>query len=732
MNQRKMFLKVLKIAGGAIIAVLAAVIYINQLNQVILSNTLNTVSEMAHHDKRTIEAFIDTCWSQLEGVSERIADYDCQTFEEAARHLNLECATGNFTHIYLLAEDGKVYTDKYIIYDPNSREVDSRINFLPYFENDEKYIVMRWDDKVEEAGLSQEYVLYGVRLENYEIEGQSIRAIIGISRTSTIQNYIVLDSFMKDGERRGYCSVISESGNYIIDRRKSVYLNQTSNLFDLLTAGSDAELSNEDIRRRMEDRETFNFSYKDEDGVRKLVYCIPFEGSISWYFLQVVDYIAVTEQSQVFVTMSVIALAIILVIILLLMLSIMRSRRETIEADARARAQGEFLSNMSHEIRTPLNGLIGLNHLVLTHIDDKDSVGQIKTWLVKSHATANYLLSLVNDILDMSKLQAGKADIVSEPMLVESLVDAVYSMQWDNIKSRGVEFVVEQEIKVPCVMGDGTRIKQVLMNIVGNAAKFTPEGGTITLSVSQEVSDEEHVTTIYRCTDTGLGMSREFCEKIFDAFSQERNKNSESVKGTGLGMAICKLLTEAMGGSIIVESEIGKGSRFTVTFPSTKAQSQPQYMNQATDESIARVNALAESMHPEKPIRILVAEDNELNAEILLEILVEEGFEVVHAENGQRAVEIFQESAEGEIDIILMDMQMPVMDGCTASGEIRKLARADAKSVIIFACTANTFKEDRDKAMQSGMNDFLAKPIDVKEMLKMLSGTIHKADENAM
>lgn len=730
MNRRKTFLKILRIAAGILIVALAAAIYISQLNKVISANTLNTTSEMAHHDKQSIEAFIDTCWLELEGVSKRILNFKFNTLEEASAHLNLESATSNFTHIYLLAEDGKVYTDKYIVYDPNSSNINNRVNFLPYFENEEKHIVLRWDDKVKEAGLSQEYVLYGVRLEDFEIEGQKMLAIIGISEITNIQHYIIFDSFIKNGERRGYCSVISGSGNYIIDSRKTVYLNQTSNLFDLLDAGSDVGLSNDEIRQKMNDSETFHFYYKDEEGTQKLVYCIPFEGSITWYFLQVVDNVVFSEQSHIFMTMSIAALAVILIVLLLVMLSAMHAHNKTIEANARAQAQGEFLSNMSHEIRTPLNGLIGLNHLMITHIDDKENLSQVKIWLQKSHSTANYLLSLVNDILDMSKLQAGKADIISEPIVVESLMDAIHSMQWDNIRNRGVDFVIEQEIQVPIVMGDSTRIKQVLMNIVGNAAKFTPEGGTITLSVTQEIEDDEHVTTIYRCTDTGIGMSKEFAEKIFDAFSQERNKNTEGVKGTGLGMAICKLLTQAMGGDITVESELGKGSQFTVILPSTKSQTEADYMKQATDETIAKANALAEDMHPKKPIKILIAEDVELNAEILIAILTEEGFEVAHAENGKRAVELFEASELNEFDIILMDMQMPIMDGCTATEEIRKLNRPDAKSIIIFACTANTFKEDRDRAVASGMNDFLAKPIDVTMMMKKLSEItkeIHKS-----
>lgn len=731
MNNKNPFLRILPVVAGIVAVALAAIVYINQLNNVISVNTLNTISEMAHHDKRSIEALIDSYWNKLEGVYKRILSYNCKTLEEAEQYLNLESSTSDFTHIYLLAEDGKVYTDKYIVYDPNSDKAGNRVNFLPYFENDEKYIVMRWDDKLEKAGMSQEYVLYGVRVQNLEIEGQKILAIIGISETSIIQKHIILDSFIKDGERRGYCSVISGSGNYIIDNRKTVYLNQTINLFDILDSGSDSELSNDEIKQKMKNSETFSFYYNDEKNIRKLVYCIPFEGNINWYFLQIVDRVAFTEQSQAFVTISTAAMLVIIAVMMLLMFLVMKSHNKTMEANAHAKAQGEFLSNMSHEIRTPLNGLIGLNHLMMSHIDDKNSLEQVKIWLHKSHNTANYLLSLVNDVLDMSKLQAGKADIVSEPVLVESLIDAVHSMQWDNIKNRGVDFVIEQDIKVPCVIGDNTRIKQVLMNIVGNAAKFTPEGGTITLSVSQELEDDEHVTTIYRCTDTGIGMSKEFSEKIFDAFSQERNKNTEGVKGTGLGMAICKLLAQAMGGDVTVESELGIGSQFTVTLPSIKAQMESEHMIRAATKNSTKATTTDENMENvklKKPVKILVAEDVELNAEVLMAILTEEGFEAVHAENGQKAVEIFNQSDENEFDVILMDMQMPVMDGCTATKEIRGLDRTDAGSVIIFACTANTFKEDRDKAIQSGMNDFLAKPIDVDAMIKKLSGIIKETN----
>ncbi|MCM1494150.1 MAG: ATP-binding protein, partial [Muribaculaceae bacterium] len=271
-----------------------------------------------------------------------------------------------------------------------------------------------------------------------------------------------------------------------------------------------------------------------------------------------------------------------------------------------------------------------------------------------------------------------------------------------------------------CIEGDVTRTKQILMNIVGNAAKFTPEGNWIKLSVTQEKADDTHVVTTYRCEDTGIGISEEYIGKIFDSFSQERGRNNNGIKGTGLGMAISKLLANAMGGDITVESRLNVGSTFTVTIPSKIVRDIPDDLKEQQNED-KTVNTSGPPRRADGgPIKILVAEDVELNAEILLEILKMEGFETALAQNGQEALDLFSQSDIGEFDIILMDMQMPVMDGCTAAVKIRALDRADAKTVLIYACTANMFQEDKEQAMASGMNDFLTKPIDVDVLLKKL------------
>ncbi|MBD5449544.1 MAG: response regulator [Lachnospiraceae bacterium] len=719
-NRPKRF-NALLIAAALVIIGFVTVLYVGQLNKAISENIISSISEIAEHDKAAIQAYIDICWNELYGIQDRFVSYGCETIEDIEIRMNLECASTDFTHVYMLAEDGTVYTDKFVTYSPGNDNVNRSLDFLPYFADGRERIILWFDDKATGGWLTKESLLYGIRLNNYEIDGVKMLALIGISDISSIQDNMVIDSFIKDGNSRGSSFLIDKDGNYIINVNKEIYLNKQDNLYDHLSESSDCELTNEEVTQKIDNRETFSFYHTHvENDERELLYFIPLTEDIDLYFIMSVRDEVFLEQTRTFTTMSMTMLTVSLVTIVSMLLIMMRNQYKTIQATEKARSQKEFLSNMSHEIRTPLNGLIGMNHLIMVHIDDESQKPQIKEWLKKSNSTANYLLSLVNDILDLSKLQAGKVSLINEPLLLTTLIDEIAAMQADNIKSRGVEFIVETDIPEPCVEGDATRIKQILMNIVGNAAKFTPEGKYIRLSVSQHKTDDMHVTTSFRCEDTGIGISPEYIGKIFDSFSQDRRRNSNGIKGTGLGMTISKLLATAMGGDITVESELDVGSTFTVTIPFLIIKDVPEYLKETDQETAGSESALTRNKADGRPLKILVAEDVDLNAEILLEILALEGFETAHAGNGKEALEMFRDSAIGEFDIILMDMQMPVMDGCTASDEIRRLPRADAGSVLIYACTANTFQEDRDMALKHGMNDFLTKPIDVNILLKKL------------
>ena len=722
-EKKHRYVYLLLIASALVIIFFVTFIYVGQLNRTILDNIINSISEIAEHDKSTIKTYIEICWEDLAEIQERFVSYGCETTEDIESRMDLECEASSFTHIYLLTEEGALYTDR--CGTDSFGGVDGRRDLLPYFANGEQRVVARFDERIPEDGEVKERILYGVRLQDYEVDGTKMLAMLGVSDISSIQDKMVIDSYKKDGRSRGHSALVDMDGNYVVDISKEGYRNKYSNLFDHLSESISSEMTNEEVAVKLKNRETFAFyhSHAGEEH-QELFYFIPLDKEMDLYFIMSLSESVFTEQSKKFVTMSMVMLVFSMMTVVVMLLIVMKYQTKTLIAAERARSQREFLSNMSHEIRTPLNGLIGMNHLIMGNIDNEGQRGQIKEWLRKSQSTANYLLSLVNDVLDMSKLQAGKVDLISEPFLVSAMVDEITAMQADNIRSRGVEFIVEKEITVPCIEGDATRTKQILMNIVGNAAKFTPKGKWIRLSVSQKQTDDLHVITTYRCEDRGIGISREYIGKIFDSFSQERNRHTEGIKGTGLGMAISKLLANAMGGDITVESELNEGSTFTVTIPSVIMKEIPEYLQEGMEEAGAGALKMDTGMSEGRPVKIMVVEDVELNAEVLLEILSMEGFETAHAVNGREAVEMFCNSDPGEFDIILMDMQMPVMDGCTAAAEIRRLEREDAASVQIYACTANTFQEDRERAMQSGMDDFLTKPIDVAVLLKKMSRAV--------
>ena len=703
----------------SILIVLLVIIYTIQLRKVIEHNIIESISETALHDKRFIRTCIEFFIEDLKGIAKRLDLYECKTIPEMETRLNLENASTEFTHIYLVAEDGRIYTDRFLVYDPKKSNLAARIDLLPLFSDDSvEVVVSRFDDKAEFAGISRESILYGIRLNNYSVDGIRMIALIGIANINFLQDHMIIDSFIINGKPNGYSSVIDYNGNYIIGHDKNIYLNDSNNFFHRLESGHSSTLTQESIRKKMKEHETFNFYINNDK--ENLVYFAPFENEnnerINWYFIMSVENDVLVKRQFTFTMMSLVLLVVAVLILSSLAFYGLSNHNKLFKANEAVKVRREFLSNMSHEIRTPLNGLIGLNYLISNAIDNKNKLSQVKDWLKKSKSLADYLLSLLNDILDMSKLQSGKIDIINVPFSIEHMIEDIWFMQRDNIERRGVSFVVEKDVPVPWVKGDEVRTKQVLVNIVGNAAKFTPEGGRITLSVSQRREDDARVTTTYRCEDTGIGMSRAFLEKIFDPFSQERDgKSDATLKGTGLGMPISKELVDAMGGEIHVESAPGQGSVFTVILPSPIAEALP-------DAEAA--SAPAHGSTPEERVKgrkILLAEDAEFNAEFLIELLRDEGFDVVHAENGQTTLETFRESAVGEFDIILMDMQMPVMDGCEAAAAIRKLDRPDAKTVTIFACTANTFKEDMDRAIRSGMDDFLTKPIDIRAFLEKMN-----------
>jgi len=682
------------------VIVCISVFYLIQAGHMVENSTLNTVGELAGHDSASVQNFVEMNWDELSGIQKRFEYHEFDTVSQLQEQIAIEKEAGTFDHLYLVAEDGTVYTDGQAAYPKEQTDV------MQYFEEGKDRIVKRFDGG-NAAEPREETLLYGLRLKNDTVEGIRFIALAGTADTSWMQEEIMTSSFVREGKNRGYGSIIDLNGDFILNAGKD------ASLYDLLEQGSvSGKWNKETVSAEMAKNETFHFYFTDENHTEKLLYFMPVE-TAGWYYLFSVEKSVFTEQSRPFSFLNLAMLAAVIATVVCLFMFFKTSYDKKIETDAETKSKNEFLSHMSHEIRTPLNGVIGLLHLMRTHLRD-NNLDQMEEWIDKTHATSNYLLSLVSNFLDMTKLDEGKFELISEPFSLNDMIDEVWTMQHNSIESKKISFIVDKNITVPCIIGDKLRIKQVLMNILGNASKFTPEEGEIKLSVSQEQTDDSHVTTVISCKDSGVGMSPQFLNKIWESFSQEHNnKSGNSTRGSGLGMALSKRFIDAMGGELSVTSQLNEGSTFTITLHSEIAEI-------TEDISAAEIKS-TEVRADGRPIRLLIAEDNELNAEILTEILKDMGFLTVLAENGQAAVDQFAASEPWEFDYILMDMQMPVMDGCEAAKIIRGMDRPDAREIPIFACTANTFREDKERASQSGMNDFLIKPIDVNVLLTKLS-----------
>ena len=380
------------------------------------------------------------------------------------------------------------------------------------------------------------------------------------------------------------------------------------------------------------------------------------------------------------------------------------------EADAANKAKSAFLLSMSHDIRTPMNAIIGFTNIAL----HQNMVSDIHDSLKKVQQSSNHLLSLLNDVLDFSRIESGKVTISPEPVDMNQLTDNVQAIMNGLLYNRDLKFEVHREnLKNPYVLADVVRIREVLVNLLGNAVKFTKDGGEITLDISSYPgADEKHIITRFVVRDNGIGMSEEFQKKLFDPFSQEDDANARTqYKGTGLGMAITKKYVDMMGGSIAVESKKGVGSTFTVEIPL-----------ELTEQVIQ--SEQKQHLHRDLTgIHVLMAEDNDLNAELATIMLEDAGMTVTRASDGKEVVNLFKNHPRGTYDLILMDIMMPNMDGHQAAKAIRALGieRSDAVTIPIIALSANAFIDDIQESLDSGMNDHISKPINMEELIDTIT-----------
>ncbi|MDO5346423.1 MAG: response regulator [Lachnospiraceae bacterium] len=803
---------------------------INEIGTVYMTGMNERISM---HFQTTIESRL----SRIEYLIQSVPPQDADDYEAMCAALSYGAEARGLQQLALYMDDGSfemIFGNPIELADPEP--------FLNSMRKGEKKAAVGWDSSGEEM------IIMGISAEYPAKNGKKSIALAAGIPADYMKQLLALDNEYS----LVYSHIIRRDGSFVIKSRNV----EEDNYFDLMreyfqkNSGKDSETYVEELKQAMEKEEDYtDLFYLETD--RRHIYCSSLPYS-EWYLITVMPYGSLDQTVNklgnerfclMLLSMGVITLALIVVFLMYFRFTqnqiheLERAEREAVRANG---AKSEFLSNMSHDIRTPMNAIMGMTAIAAANIDNQQ---QVRNCLKKISLSGKHLLGLINDILDMSKIESGRMSLCTEEVSIPEIMESLVNMIQPQMKEKKQQFdIFIDHVETEKVYCDSVRLNQVLLNLLSNAMKFTPEGGTIQVSLKEKESPlgENYVRMHLYVRDTGIGMTPEFMEKIFDSFTREDSKRVRKTEGTGLGMAITKYIVDAMKGNIEVESQLGKGTTFHVTLDLEKADASKEELRLPEchmlvvddDEELCRSTAdaltemgitadwaldgdtairmieeedrkqenyriiLLDWKMPEKngietareirrkmgnkiPIllisaydwsdieqeareagvtgfiskplfkstlyygirqctekpdpvnaaknqgadfggaRVLVAEDNDLNWEIAEELLSGLGLELEHAENGQICVDLFRRSPEGYYAAILMDIRMPVMTGYEATRAIRELKRPDA-DIPIIAMTADAFSEDAQKCLDCGMNAHVAKPIDIREIAKLL------------
>ena len=410
--------------------------------------------------------------------------------------------------------------------------------------------------------------------------------------------------------------------------------------------------------------------------------------------------------------------SVVLIIVWIIVYLLIQARKAQIQAEKANAAKSDFLFNMSHDIRTPMNALLGYSELIKRELTDP----KLLDYQEKMEQSGNLLLFIINNVLDMARIESGKVELDEDYVKIRDIYQGIYKIFQAEAEKKGIHLKMEYDVKHEHVICDETKNKEIFLNLISNAVKYTASGGRVTIRITELDCDrKDYVRIRTQVIDTGIGMSEEFLPSLFEAFARERNTTDGKIAGTGLGMPIIKKYIDMMYGTIEVESKQGEGSKFTVTLEYRIADK--SYYERATEKFSDMDETRISGKH------ILLAEDNDLNAEIAEFILEDMGLIVDRVEDGAQCVSRIEQKPAGTYDLILMDIQMPNMDGYRATEMIRGLSDKDKATIPIIAMTANAFEEDRKKALAKGMNGHIAKPVDAEKVEKTICSVLGSQSE---
>lgn len=822
----------------SIVVFLALGVYMNRASE----KTINAVGDlymtgMSDRISAHFQTIIGSKFDQAEATV-KVVDVHNENIDDLYEELVYRAHARDFDYLALCSETGELqmlYGDQIQLADPEP--------FFTSLRNHQKKVAVGVDSD------GDNIVLFGVEADYPMNDGSKCMAMIAAMPADYITTMLSMDK----EDALVHSHIIRKDGTFVIQDSKVAY----SDYFSVVREKQDDDKMEEaeefitNLAASMEAGENYS-DVLQFDGNRQQVYSTALANS-EWYLVTALPYGVLNETvnslSQQRLIATFVSFAVIATLLLLIFFryfQLMRLQLQEVEESRQialqaTKAKSEFLSNMSHDIRTPMNAIVGMTAIATAHIDDKE---QVQNCLKKISLSGRHLLGLINDVLDMSKIESGKMTLSMDQISLPEVVEGIVGIVQSQVHGKNQSFNVHVDnIEVESVYCDSVRLNQVLLNLLSNAVKYTQEGGSISFSLYEEVSPkgDNYIRVHIKVEDNGIGMDEEFQQKIFDSYSRADSKRVHKTEGAGLGMAITKYIVDAMEGTIQVESKLGQGTKFNLVLDLEKAEIEEmdmilpawkmlvvdddEMLCQTTVEALKDIGvaadwtlsgekaiALVEQHHKKeddyqiilldwklpgmngiqvareirrslghnvpillisaydwsefeaeareagvdgfisKPLfkstlyyglqkymgveesaeeqekqhmdlsgrRILVAEDNDLNWEVLNELLSDAGMKLEWAENGQICVDMFAQSEQGYYDAILMDVRMPVMNGHEATTAIRALERADAQSVPIIAMTADAFSEDVQKCLDCGMNAHTAKPINLEEVLFLL------------